>query len=68
MKKKIILFIPSIEGGGVEKNFNLIIKYLLNKVDKIYILSADRTKKKFSKKIIYICPRSRWSPWFTEPD
>ena len=62
MKKKIILFIPSIEGGGVEKNFNLIIKYLLNKVDKIYILSADRTKKKFSKKIIYICPRSRyWS-------
>ena len=26
-KKKIVLFIPSIEGGGVEKNFFLITNY-----------------------------------------
>jgi hypothetical protein len=26
--KKIILFMPSIEGGGVEKNFFIISNYL----------------------------------------
>ena len=28
MKKKLIIFMPSIEGGGVEKNFFIISNYL----------------------------------------
>jgi hypothetical protein len=30
MSKKIIMFMPSIEGGGVEKNFFIIANYLSN--------------------------------------
>ena len=36
-QKKIILFIPSIEGGGVEKNFFLISNFL-GKRERMYIL------------------------------
>ena len=60
MKKEIVFYIPSIEGGGVEKNFFLLLKYLSKKLDRIYVVTADK-KKSNSKKIIYICPRS--SKW-----
>ena len=60
MKKEIVFYIPSIEGGGVEKNFFLLLKYLSKKIEKIYVVTADK-KKSNSKKIIYICPRSnKW--------
>ena len=32
MKKKLILFMPSIEGGGVEKNLYIIANYLAKKI------------------------------------
>ena len=48
---------PSIEGGGVEKNLFLLIKYLSKKIDKIYIITAHK-KKNNSKRIRYICPKS----------
>ena len=40
-KKKIIVFMPSIEIGGVEKNFFLITNYLSKKLNKIccYLLT-----------------------------
>ena len=60
MKKEIVFYIPSIEGGGVEKNFFLLLKYLSKKLDRIYVVTADK-KKSNLKKIIYICPRS--SKW-----
>ena len=60
MKKEIIFYIPSIEGGGVEKNFFLLLKYLSKKIEKIYVVTADK-KKSNLKKIIYICPSSnKW--------
>jgi len=31
MQKKLIIFIPSIEGGGVEKNLFIISNYLKDK-------------------------------------
>ena len=67
MREKIIFYIPSIEGGGVEKNFFLLLKYLSKKIDKIYVVTADK-KKSNSRHVKYICPNSSkwegdWSPW-----
>ena len=57
-QKKLILFMPSIEGGGVEKNLFLISDYLSNKNDKIYLITASKKyKKKFNKKIKLILPK-----------
>ncbi len=63
MKKKIVLYIPSIEGGGVEKNFFLVTNYLSKKYKKIFIVTADKKfKKNFSKNIFLISPKSdKWS-------
>ena len=63
MRKEIVLFIPSIERGGVEKNFFLISKYLVKKFKKIIIITANTDyKNKFDKNIIVICPNSLlWS-------
>ena len=62
MKKKIVLFIPSIESGGVEKNLFLISEYLAKKNLPIYIITANTDyKNKFNKKIKVICPNSnKW--------
>ena len=38
--KKILLFMPLIGGGGVEKNFFLIANFLATKFKRIYICSA----------------------------
>ena len=62
MKKKIVLFIPSIESGGVEKNLFLISEYLAKKNLSVYIITANTDYKyKFNKKIKVICPNSnKW--------
>ena len=48
--KEIILFNPSIEDGGVEKNLFLISNYLSKKFDNLTIITSDKNKN-FSKKI-----------------
>ena len=45
--KKLILFMPSIEGGGVEKNFFLISSFLADKLNDITLITAE--KKSFNK-------------------
>ena len=51
MKKKLILFMPTIDIGGVEKNFFLISNYLSTKLENISVITTSFTKKKqFSKK------------------
>jgi glycosyltransferase involved in cell wall biosynthesis len=51
---KLIIFNPSIEDGGVEKNLFLISNFLTTKiVDIILITSSFEKKKFFSKKIIF---------------
>ena len=62
-QKKLLIFMPSIEGGGVEKNFFIISNYLANKSIEISIITAE---KKFnhllSNKIVVINPKSHfWS-------
>ena len=55
MEKKILLFNPSIEGGGVEKNLFLISKFLIKKFKKVSIITISKNqKKKFNKSIEFI--------------
>ncbi len=50
-KKKLVLFLPSIEGGGVEKNFYLIANYLAKKFNKIYLITASNNIKFDNSKV-----------------
>ena len=47
-KKHIIIFIPSIEGGGVEKNLFLISNFLSKKLNNITLITCDNYDYKFS--------------------
>ena len=55
-KNELIIFHPSIEGAGVEKNLFIIANYLSKKIKKISLISADKKPDKFSKKIKLITP------------
>ena len=55
MKKKIIIFNPSLEDGGVEKNLFLVSNYLNSEKYLIEVLTCNNDKlKKFSKGIKFI--------------
>ena len=57
-KKKILLFMPSIEGGGAEKNFFIISNYLINKFEHISLITVSKKfQYKFNKKIKIISPK-----------
>ena len=50
---------PSIEGGGVEKNLFIVSNYLAKKVSRVLLISASKKyKKKFLKPIQFISPYS----------
>ena len=54
MKKKIILFMPSIEGGGVEKNLFIIANYFATKFNKVDLISISKNYKyKFNKNLVF---------------
>jgi len=69
LKKKqrnILVFIPSIEGGGVEKNLFLIINFLIKNNFNIVLITANpESKKKFHKKITIISPQNQYSRNFS---
>ena len=49
--KKLLVFIPSIEDGGVEKNLYIILNYLSDKIKNIELLTFDNSKNsKFNNK------------------
>ena len=57
-QKRLIIFMPSIEGGGVEKNLFIISDFLTKKIKDISIITiSKRFKNKFSKKIKFISPK-----------
>jgi glycosyltransferase involved in cell wall biosynthesis len=61
MNKKLIIFIPSIESGGVEKNLFIISNYLIKKFPKIELITANYNyKNRFDKKIRLITPKSKF--------
>ena len=59
-KKKVVLFAPSIEDGGVEKNLAIIANYLKDKFDVSILTSNNNKKKIFNKKINFICPKTNF--------
>ena len=59
MQKKLIIFIPSIEGGGVEKNLFIISNYLKDKIKNISVITiSNKFKNKFNNKIMFISPKA----------
>jgi len=46
MQKTLLIFSPSIEDGGVEKNLYNITNYLSDKINKVSIITANYNKKK----------------------
>jgi len=59
VKKKVIIFHPSLEDGGVEKNLYLISKYLKDKGVVVEILTCNYDKKKkFNERINFIGTKS----------
>ena len=39
MKNKLLIFIPHISGGGVEKNFFMLSNFLSKKINSIFIIN-----------------------------
>ncbi len=55
--RELVIFVPSIEDGGVEKNLFLISNFLSTKGVRVNIITANEDKKKhFNKKINFISP------------
>ena len=61
-KKTLLIFSPTIEDGGVEKNLYNISNFLSQKLESVYLLTANSNKKsKFNHKIKFISPKSyKW--------
>ena len=49
-KKSLLIYIPSIEGGGVEKFLYLITNYFIKKKLSVIILTAFNYKKRYFDK------------------
>ena len=59
IKKKLIIFMPSIEGGGVEKNLFNISNYLILRLKNVQVLTVNNQDKKyFNKKIKILAPKN----------
>jgi glycosyltransferase involved in cell wall biosynthesis len=57
--KNIIIFIPSIEGYGVEKNLFLISNFLSKKIKNVTIISVTKKfKLEFNKSIKFVSPKN----------
>jgi len=66
-KKKldIIIFCPSIEEGGVEKNLYIISNYLSKKTN-VFLVTANKNKKKmFNSNIKFLSPKNDF--WNNKP-
>ena len=52
--KKINLFMPAMEGGGVEKNLILIANYVSQHISNVSLITFDNTYNKYFNKRIKI--------------
>lgn len=55
-KKKLLLFFPSIEDGGVEKNFFIIANYLAKKQKNISLITVNKNLESKLRNINIIVP------------
>jgi len=54
-KTNLIMFMPTIETGGVEKNFIIISNFFVNKFQNVSVVTTSKKHKgKFSKKIKFV--------------
>ena len=59
--RDLIIFIPSIEGGGVEKNLFYITNYIQSKFRNIYLITANKLNQNlFGKNIKLIMPNTNY--------
>ena len=58
--RKIIIFIPSIEGGGVEKNLFNITNFLSEKLDNIFLITCTTKFNRKFKNINIINPKYKF--------
>ena len=56
MNKNLIIFMPSIEGGGVEKNLFLISNFLSKKLNNVSLITASYGFKKKFRSLKFITP------------
>ena len=59
-QKKLIIFMPSFEGGGAEKNFFIISNFLSRHFDKVYLITAEKNLSKKLNDIETIYPKSNY--------
>ena len=52
--RNIVVFIPSIESGGVEKNLFLVANHLAKKIKKIKLITYEKTFKYFLNKNVEV--------------
>lgn len=58
-RNNLIFFMPSMEGGGVEKNIILVSNFLINYIKNITLITFDKKFSKFfDKKINIIYPKN----------
>ena len=55
MKKELVMFMPTLQIGGVEKNFFILANNLSNKLD-LTVITTSKIKNKLNKKVNIICP------------
>ena len=61
-KKKLIIFMPFIGGGGVEKNLFLISDYLHSKINNLIVCTSSKSKReKFNNKINFLFTKKEFS-------
>tara|TARA_B100001057_G_scaffold325447_1_gene325656 strand:- start:435 stop:1532 length:1098 start_codon:yes stop_codon:yes gene_type:complete len=60
-QKKLVIFMPSIEVGGVEKNLIILANHLINKISDISIITISKKfRNKFNRKIKFITLHSNF--------
>ena len=63
-ERTLIIFNPSIEGGGVEKNLFIIINFLSKKIKKIKLISSNPHKRFLNKKIKFLTIKNNFKKRF----
>ena len=60
MSKNLIVFMPSIEGGGVEKNLFLVCNFLVKKINNLKVITiSNKYSNKFDKSIKIVSLKSK---------
>jgi len=61
IKKEIVIFTPSIEGGGVEKNLFIVTNYLATRIRNLSLISISKKyKKKIHKSVNFVTLKSNF--------